>query len=145
MVTLIFSNSFQKLWRGSTEFTNVTSRCFVPLSEVEISVFCCQNLFNMNFLDEIWVYNPLETQKTYFDSKKMPFIKLNDFLRNRCIDWNFLLLLKLKNGKDHWFRTPKFYICIILYIACWKFQKICRKKDFWGIYNRGVRFFWPIL
>ena len=131
MVTLILSNSFQKLWCGSTDFTNVTNRDFVPFPEAKMSVSCCQNLFKINFLDEKWVYNPLETQK---------------LISHKSLHWlTFLLLLKLKNAKDHWFRTPKFYICIILLVACWKFQKICRQKDLWGAYYMGVRFFWPTL
>jgi hypothetical protein len=52
MVTLIFSNSFQKLWRGSTDFTNVTIKDFVPFCEAKKSVSCFQNLFEMNFLNE---------------------------------------------------------------------------------------------
>ena len=144
MVTLIFSNSFQKLWRGSTDFTNVINRDFVPFPEAKMSVSCCQNLFKINFLDEKWVYNPLETQKLILIAKRCPFKA--QWLSHKSLHWlTFLLLLKLKNAKDHWFRTPKFYICIILLVACWKFQKICRQKDLWGIYYRGVRFFWPTL
>ena len=143
MVTLIFSNSFQKLWCGSAEFTNVTSRDFVPFSEAKIPVFCFQNLFKMNFLNEKWVYNPPETQKTHFDSKKMPFLKNKaQWLSQKSLYWlTFLLLLKLKNGKDHWFRTPKFYTCIMLSVACWKFQKICRKKTYEGYIWQGCPFF----
>ena len=143
-MTLIISNSFQKLWLGSTDFTNVTSKDFflsVRLKSQFLAFKICSKwIFSMK--NEFSTL--LQPKKLILIAKRCPFKA--QWLSHKSVHWlTFLLLLKLKKAKDHWFRTPKFYICIILLVACWKFQKICRKKHLWGVYDRGVRFFWTTL
>ena len=145
MVTLIFSNSFQKLWCGSAEFTNVTSRDFVPFSEAKIPVFCFQNLFKINFLNKKWVYNPLETQKTHFDSKKMPFLRLNNFLTNCCIDLHFCCFWSKKMPKTTDSGHQSFILVSCCRLLAENFKKSAEKRLMRGIYDRGVRFFWSTL
>ena len=145
MVTLIFSNSFQKLWRGSTDFTNVTSRDFVPFCEAKKSVSCFQNLFKMNFLNEKWVFNPLAIKKTHFDSKKMPFLRLNNFLTNCCIDLHFCCFWSQKMPKTTDSGHQSFTFVLFCWLLAENFKKSAEKETYEVLLTGGGRFFWSTL
>ena len=140
MVTSIFSNSIQKLWSGRTDFTNVTSSDFVPFSEAKKSVVCFQNWFKMNFLDEKWVFNPLAIKKTHFDSKKMPFLKLNDFLTNCCIDWHFHCFWSQKIPKTTDSGHQSFTFVLFCWLLAENFKKSAEKETYEVLLTGGAVF-----
>ena len=60
-----------------------------------------------------------------FDSKRCPFSKTQWYSHKLHNDWHFTTF----EVKDSCNSTPKSYMCSVLSVDCWKFQKINKKME----------------
>ena len=140
-----FGSTWNPSWRSEinrVETTTSNSCCGWKLApcEAKKSVSRFQNLFEMNFLNEKWVFNPLAIKKTHFDSKKMPFLKLNDFLTNCCIDWHFHCFWSQKIPKTTDSGHQSFTFVLFCWLLAENFKKSAEKETYEVLLTGGAVF-----